>query len=222
MPGRSAASRSGDRPRAALDLIDRSLDLLREASDRWGEAHGLVVRAAILNELGRSDEALHDAAVALGMLETINSQYGRTSAIMERARARAAMGEVDAALSELRDELEQGVDRVPLVRLAAFAAQLERRRGKYEEAHKLLVVGEAICGSLDRTPSTLVYLRAERLHLTLAQGRPLGSSDMTDWLDAQEVEPNETRRVRTAAREAFRRFERGLSLEHGEVPKTMG
>lgn len=156
-----ALNRSG-KPRRALVEIDAALDDLGSR----GRAEGLAQRAAILQQLGRLNEALSDYRVALPALRREGDLVWVERVLLNRGVLHAFRHNYGAAARDLH-EAERLCDDLGLALPAAFVQEnlglVSRRLGDVPRALRHLDAAEALYASLGVPSGSLLVERSEVL-----------------------------------------------------------
>ncbi|MGB8380638.1 MAG: CHAT domain-containing tetratricopeptide repeat protein [Dermatophilaceae bacterium] len=190
-----ALNRQG-RARAALTEISAALDAL----DAVGHAEGLAQRGAILQQLGRFDEAIADYHRALPTLRRADDLVWVQRVLSNRGVLHAFRYEFDAALQDL-SEAEDLCQRLDLTLAAAFVQE------------NMLLVQRR----LGDVPRSLAHLgRAEKLYQSL--GAPTGSLllERSELMFSMRLF-GEAREAAAQAVEEFRHTDRQLSVPEARL-----
>jgi tetratricopeptide (TPR) repeat protein len=138
----SAARLSGERGQleASARHARRALEILRETEDTYAIAHALQSLASAYLDLDRSGEALVLLDEGLELIKQHGTPLELAQYRMEEARARAGVGELDAAARiafEVGNEL-RGTHPVDTGRSYTVLAEIFARTGEPERAQELL------------------------------------------------------------------------------------
>ena len=156
-----ALNRQG-RSRAALAEIGAALDDL----DDLGKARGLAQRGAILQQLGRHDEAVADYRVALPILRQSDDLVWVQRVLSNRGVLHAFRHEYGAATDDLL-KAERLCQQLGLTLAAAFVQEnlllVQRRLGDVPRSLTHLARAEQLYRSLDTPTGSLLLERSELL-----------------------------------------------------------
>jgi DNA-binding SARP family transcriptional activator len=123
----------------ALDYNERALAIHRETEDRQEQRTVLNSQSVALAALGRYDEALAAAHQAVAIERDLGGASFGAAGLVNEAIARTGLGDLAGALAYLDEAgaLARQVGSVGVeAEVAAQAAEVYRRLGRYDEAHR--------------------------------------------------------------------------------------